>query len=138
MEELYKIFSQFKTNDDKWKFLIDLSRQSLPIDPELKRDQFLVPGCSTSLYLVPHFENNKLYFDVDLAYRQIPSISLGLAMIVRNTYSGKKPSEIIRMNPEFFKDIGLTNSLTPTRANGFANMIKLVYRYAEYFKSLEV
>ena len=137
MEELYNIFSQFKSNDDKWKYLLDLSRQSFPIDLELKKDQFLVPGCSTSMYLIPKFENNRLYFDVDLAYRQIPSISLGLAIVIKNVYSGKKPSEIMKMNPEFFKDIGLTNSLTSTRANGFASMIDLVYRYANYFKSLE-
>lgn len=137
MEELYNIFSQFKSNDDKWKYLLDLSRQSLPIDPELKKDQFLVPGCSTSMYFVPKFENNRLYFYVDLAYRQIPSISLGLAIVIKNVYSDKKPSEIIKMNPEFFKGIGLTNSLTSTRANGFASMIDLVYRYANYFKSLE-
>lgn len=138
MEKLYTIFSHFKSNDDKWKYLLDLSRQSLPIDPELKREQFLVPGCSTSMYFVPRFENNRLYFDVDLAYRQIPSISLGLAMVISNVYSGKKPSEIMKMDPEFFKDIGLTTSLTPTRANGFASMIDLVYRYAGYFKSLEI
>ena len=137
MEELYNIFSQFKSNDDKWKYLLDLSRQSLPIDSELKRDQFLVPGCSTSMYFIPKFENNRLYFDVDLAYRQIPSISLGLAIVIKNVYSNKKPSEIMKMNPEFFKDIGLVTSLTSTRANGFASMIDLVYRYANYFKSLE-
>ena len=61
LDKIKQIFARFKSNDDKWKYLIELSKQSVPMDPELKREQFLVDGCSTVMYLVPSFENGKLF-----------------------------------------------------------------------------
>ena len=136
LDKIKQIFTRFKSNDDKWKFLIELSKQSVPMDPELKREQFQVDGCSTVMYLVPSFENGRLYFDMDLGYRQLPSISLGLALLLKKVYSGRTPKEILAFDTNFFNEIGLNIGLTPTRSNGFASMLKLIRRYADVFSKM--
>lgn len=129
-------FAGFKSPDDKWLYLIELSKQSVPIDPDLKRDQFIVDGCSTVLFLVPSYDNGKLYFDMDLGVRRLPSISLGLALLLKKVYSGMTPKEILAFDINFFNEIGLNIGMTPTRANGFASMLKLIRRYADVFSKM--
>lgn len=57
----------------------------------------------------------------------------GLAALLVQGLSGITPKEIITIPPEFITELGLQQSLTPSRNNGFLNMFKLMQS-----KALEV
>lgn len=57
-------------------------------------------------------------------------LTKGLAALLVNGFSGRPAEEVVRISPEFVVLLGLQQSLTPSRNNGFLNMLKLMQRKA--------
>lgn len=108
----------------------------LPAMPaELKVPENKVPGCLSTVHV--HAEcgdDGKLVFlgDSDAL------ISKGLVAILVNGLTGCTAEEVAAVKPEFIKESGITQSLTPGRNNGFFNMLKLMNKKAtELSQALE-
>jgi cysteine desulfuration protein SufE len=78
----------------------------------------LVPGCQSTLYIHHSFVKNTLLFHASAD----ALISAGLAAILVELYSNESPELILKNKPAFLQEIGILSSLTPTRANGLANL----------------
>ena len=138
-QEIKNIFAAFETPDDKWKYLLKLAREHSGMDSSLKDDKFIVKGCSAKMYLVPEFKDGILNFYMDTeGGESTPLLSRGLGALALKIYNAQKPADILKTSPEFFQEIGLQIGLTPTRANGFASLLKQIYMYAKVYSLMEV
>jgi len=136
-DEIRTIFASFQTPDDKWKYLLTLAREHEGMNPSLKEEKFLVVGCASRMFLVPEFKNGLLFFHMDTEVgADNPLISRGLGALALKFYNGQKPQDILATDPAFFQEIGLNVGLSPTRANGFASLLKQIYLYAKAFSAL--
>ena len=136
-EEIRSVFANFTSPDDKWEYLLKLAREHPGMDPALRDEKFLVSGCASRMFLVPKFENGVLHLNMDTEVGAAnPLISRGLGALALKIYDGRTPDEILASDPAFFQKIGLQSGLSPTRANGFASLLKQIYLYAEAFKAL--
>ena len=54
------------------------------------------------------------------------AIVSGLIAILMRVYSGKDPRDIVATSPDFIKEIGLNEHLSPTRSNGLNSMIRVI------------
>ena len=54
----------------------------------------------------------------------------GLAALLVQGLSGCSPQEVAALSPDWIRDIGLQQSLTPSRNNGFFNMFALMRQKA--------
>lgn len=129
-DEIIEEFSIFDDWMDKYEYLIDIGKNSEPLKSEIKKDEFLINGCQSRVWLVPKFENNKISFLVD----SDAIITKSLAVLITGVFNNQTPADISQAKLTFIEAIGLSQNLSPTRANGLQAMIKKIYYYAEQFK----
>jgi cysteine desulfuration protein SufE len=134
--EIKQIFAAFESSDDKWKFLLKIAKEHKGMPAEIKQEKFIVKGCAAKMFLVPEYKNGILYFFMDTE-DGAPLLSRGLGALALKIYNGQRPRDILAAKPEFFKGIGLQIGLTPTRANGFASLLRQIYIYAKVYSLIE-
>lgn len=120
--EIREAFTFFDDWEDKYRFIIDLGR-SLPHLPEaLKRDEHLVRGCQSQVWLVA--EHDPVTNSVRLRIDSDAHIVRGLIAIVLAMYDGRTPDEILAWDVEsIFNELELLKHLSPTRGNGLKALI---------------
>jgi cysteine desulfuration protein SufE len=55
----------------------------------------------------------------------------GLIALLTMVYSGCSARQIVETEPYFIREIGLSNHLSPTRANGLHAMLKAIRSHAQ-------
>lgn len=124
--EIIDDFDMFDDWMDKYSFIIDLGKDSDGLEDSEKSSENLVSGCNSQVWLVAKKRNNLLYFNAD-SDALIPK---GIAGLLVKLYSGNSPREIFNHKPDFIKEIGLEQHLSPNRANGLVSMINKIKRIA--------
>lgn len=132
-DQLVREFEQYTDWEEKYKRIIELGRQLAPLDESFKTEKYKLNGCQSQVWINARFDDGKIFFDAD----SDAAIVKGLIAILINVYSGHTPGEIITNPPEFLKNIGIDNHLSPTRKNGLGAMMKQIQMYAVAFKTLE-
>lgn len=117
-EELKKIFAPLST-EQRYHTLIEMGRR-LPRYPDnYKTPDRIVPGCQSLLYLNATLRDDQLFFEAHAD----ALISAGLAALLIAVYSGESPETILTCPPTFIGELGIGSSLSPSRSNGFANIL---------------
>jgi len=124
--EIVEEFSMFSDWMDKYEYIIDLGKNNEPLSDDLKKDEFLIPGCQSRVWLVPEFKDDKIFFKTD----SDAIITKGIANLIVRIFNNRTKEEISNSKLFFVEKIGLIQNLSPTRANGLTSMIDKIYRYA--------
>lgn len=122
-DEILDTLSFFDDWEERYRYIIDLGKELPPMDPAEQREENLVRGCQSQVWLVPREEGGRLYFDVD----SDAFIVKGLLGVVLAAYNGKRPEEIRDFDIEgYFSDLDLMKHLSPTRGSGLQAMVKQI------------
>ena len=126
-----QILGNIEDDQDKYVWIMEFGKNSLPMDDEHKTPLFEVKGCQTQTWLVPHFVDYKIYFTADSA----ALISKGMVSIIADVYSGSSAQDIDEFDQDNFNELKLDTLLTPGRSNGVHSMLKKVKTYASNFNN---
>ena len=129
-QQIVEEFSIFDNWMDKYQYIIDLGKSMPVIDEAGKKDENLIKGCQSRVWLDCREEDGKLYFSAD----SDAIITKGIISLLIRVYDGHTPQEIIDSEIDFIDTIGLRQNLSPTRANGLVSMLKQIKLYALAFK----
>jgi cysteine desulfuration protein SufE len=125
MTALADIFEEydFLDADDRYRLLIELGKQLLPMPEALKTDATLVRGCSASVWVYPIMEDGRLTFLAD----SNAAITKGIIALVLKTVEDKSANEIANVDIEAaLAPFDLKNQLSSNRTQGIPNMIALI------------
>jgi cysteine desulfuration protein SufE len=125
-QELISEFSMMEEWMEKYEYIIDLGREMKPLAESEKRDDFLIRGCQSRVWLKSFMENGLLRFQGD----SDAVITKGLVALMVRVYDGQRAEDILKNEPHFIRDIGLQQHLSPTRSNGLASMVAKIRDYA--------
>ena len=127
--EIVEEFDMFDTWMDKYEYLIELGKSVPKINEENKKEENIIKGCQSKVWLHAEKQDGlvRFYADSDAI------ITKGIISLLIRTFSNQKPEDIINASLDFIDDIGLRQHLSPNRANGLNNMIKKIKFYAIAF-----
>ena len=119
-QEIIDEFEFYDSWMDKYQYLIDLGKDLEPLEEAEKNKTNLVKGCQSQVWMIVsgHSDNVEVRANSDAA------IVSGLIALVVRLYSNASAEEIVKTEPEFVEAIGLSQHLSPTRANGLASMLQ--------------
>lgn len=126
---LDRIVERLATTADpkrRYEYVLWLAKKLEPFPAELRQEPFKVKGCVSQVYVVGSLRDGRLHWlgDSDAA------ITKGLLALLIEGLEGLEPAQAAAIDPAFLSRTGLQASLTPSRANGFLNILRLMQAQA--------
>lgn len=123
LQEIVKLFQSVEDSKAKYQQLLFYGRNLAPLETKFKTKENKVQGCVSQVWVRAFLDSdNKVHFEAD----SDSSLTKGLAALLVQGLSGQHVSEILTVPQSFITMLGLQQSLTPSRNNGFLNMLKLM------------
>mgnify|MGYP001311646452 CR=1 FL=1 len=129
-EVLHKRFNQFKKITDKdkrFERIIQLGKRLGDFPEEFKTEENQVHGCASLVYIVGKSENQKMHYQ---GWSNSHLVK-GLVALLVEGMNNASPQEVLDIDPAFIEEMGLAQTLTASRANGFINAFNMMKRIAE-------
>ncbi len=130
VKNLEQEFAFFDTWEDRYAHIIHMARHLEPYPEEHRTDEYRVRGCTSQVWLYPTFDGARLHFAAD----SDAIIVKGLVAMLLRVYNHRTPDEVLAVDPDFIKRLGLDTHLSPSRANGLVSMIQQIRNYASASK----
>lgn len=119
-----EIIEEFELFGDDWEgkyeHLIELGKSLPKIEEALKTEDRIIKGCQSKVWLHSEKKDGEIVYTAD----SDAIITKGMVALMIRVLSHQKPQDIVNANLDFINKIGLTEHLSPTRANGLVSMIK--------------
>ena len=120
--KLFKLVEKLKNSEDpkrKYEYILWLGKKLKEPESNILISENKVNGCVSEVFVKASIHKGKLYWE---GYSDA-LITKGLLAFLINGLNELTPKEVININKKFIVDTGLKASLTPSRANGFLNIL---------------
>ena len=132
--KLSKLVDKLKNSDDpkrKYEYILWLGKKLKIPNKKILIPENKVQGCVSEVFVKAVFQEGKLHWE---GYSDA-LITKGLLAFLINGMSELTPKEVVNINNKFIEDTGLKASLTPSRSNGFLNILLKMKSQANEFLS---
>ena len=124
-----EIVDEFQMFDDwmqRYEYIIELGKTLPLIDEQYKKEENLIKGCQSQVWLHADRVDDKVVFTAD----SDAILTKGIIAVLIRAFSNQKAVDIMNADTSFIDEIGLKEHLSPTRANGLVSMLKQIKLYA--------
>lgn len=125
-EEIIDEFSMFDDWMQRYEYLIDIGKTLPQISTFFKKEENLIKGCQSKVWLHAELENGIVKYTAD----SDAILTKGIIALLLRVFSNQSPASILETELYFIDVIGLKEHLSPTRANGLVSMIKQIKLFA--------
>lgn len=127
--EIVEEFAFFDDWMDKYEHIISKGKELQPLEEQYKKDDNLIKGCQSNLWLHAEKKDGLIHFSAD----SDAIIAKGLVALMLEVFNHRTPEEIVNEEIFFIEKIGLKSHLSPTRSNGLHSLLKQIKMYAIAF-----
>jgi len=132
---LYKLVAKLSSSTDpkrKYEYILWLGKKLKEPSNNILISENKVKGCVSEVYVKPTLQEDKLYWE---GYSDA-LITKGLLAFLIYGLNDLTPKEVVKINKRFIEETGLKASLTPSRSNGFLNILLKMQSQASEFLSI--
>ena len=132
IDDVIATFDMLDAWEDRYRYLIEMGRSLAPLTEEERTEDNRVRGCASQVWVVTTLTHTTDGAPV-LEFRgdSDAHIVKGLVALVLSFYSGKSPQEVLSSDVMgLFKQLELSEHLTPQRSNGVRSMVERIRRDA--------
>ena len=132
--KLFKLVDKLKNSDDpkrKYEYILWLGKKLKIPDSNILIPENKVQGCVSEVFVKANLQEGKLYWE---GYSDA-LITKGLLAFLISGMNELTPREVVNLNNKFIEATGLKTSLTPSRSNGFLNILLKMQSQANQFLS---
>ena len=129
---LNNIVKKLKSTNDpkrKYEYILWLGKKLPSPNNEILIPKNKVKGCVSEVYVKGTLKQGKIYWQ---GFSDA-LITRGLLSFLISGLNELSPQEILNLNNNFIEDTGLKKSLTPSRSNGFLNILLKMKSQANEF-----
>tara|TARA_B100000900_G_scaffold378246_1_gene362249 strand:+ start:3227 stop:3643 length:417 start_codon:yes stop_codon:yes gene_type:complete len=126
---LIEEFEFFDEWMDKYNHIIEMGKSLDALPKEKKKDDLLVQGCQSKVWLHAEKNGDNVLFQADAD----AIIAKGIVAMLIDVFNDQPAKEVAAADHGFLEEIGLKDHLSPTRANGLMSIIKQMKFYALAF-----
>ncbi|MDG1914599.1 MAG: SufE family protein [Crocinitomix sp.] len=124
--ELVESFAIYDDWMEKYEYIIELGKDLPLIDAAHKKEENIIKGCQSTVWLYAEKKDEKIIFTADAD----AIIAKGIIAVLVDVLSNETSDTILEAKLDFIKEIGLQEHLSPTRSNGLVAMVKQMKMYA--------
>ncbi len=131
---LFKQVEKLKNSDDpkrKYEYILWLGKKLKVPNNTILIPENKVQGCVSEVFVKASFQEGKLYWE---GYSDA-LITKGLLAFLISGMNDLTPKEVVNLDNKFIEETGLKSSLTPSRSNGFLNILLKMQSQANDFLS---
>ncbi|MEB3157206.1 MAG: SufE family protein [Cyanobacteriota bacterium] len=110
----------------RYEYVLWLGKKLQPLPDTFRQDTYKVKGCASQVYVVGELREGQLHWQGD----SDAAITKGLLAFLIQGMEGLTPEQVVALDPAILTATGLQASLTPSRANGFLNIFRMMQAQA--------
>lgn len=133
--KLSELVAKLKSSEDpkrKYEFILWLGKKLKEPESNILIAENKVKGCVSEVFVKARIQEGKLYWE---GYSDA-LITKGLLAFLIDGLNALTPNEVVKIDKKFIEETGLKASLTPSRSNGFLNILLKMQSQANEFLSV--
>ena len=127
LQDLIEEFQEVEDKMERLEMVFELSEEVNFLEVEHWNDSTRVRGCQSEAHVAVTIEEENIIFKAGADSKLVQGL-MGILTIALRDIS---PTKALELTPEFASDLGVLNSLSPSRSNGFRNMFDKVMKEIE-------
>ena len=128
-EALDRMVERIGSTEDpkrRYEYVLWLAKKLKPLPTEEQTEDIRVRGCVSQVFVRGELEDGVMHWRGD----SDALITKGLLALLIQGLDGLTPEQVQAVDPAFIEATGLQTSLTPSRANGFLNILRMMQAQA--------
>ena len=126
LDQLAERLSSTSDPRKRYEYVLWLAKKLPSMSPELQTEERKVKGCVSQVFIASELINGRLQWHGD----SDALITKGLLALLIKGLADLTPAQVMSVDPGFISATGLQASLTPSRANGFLNILRMMQQQA--------
>lgn len=127
LQEVIDEFSEIEDAMERLEILMDFAEEVDELPSNEWNEQNLVKGCQSRAHVVVEQRDGTIWMRAAADAKMVQ----GLMGILTIAINGMPPVKVLELTPDFVVEMGVLNTLTPSRSNGFRTMFDMIQKTVE-------